>query len=38
MTLFEAPRENDQPSYMNVNALFRRRELPRYAKMHWPAV
>jgi hypothetical protein len=27
MVLFEAPRENGQPAYMNVNALFRRREL-----------
>lgn len=32
MTLFEAPRENGQPSYMNVNALFRRRELANICK------
>jgi len=32
MTLFEAPRLNGQPSYMNVNALFRRRELATLCK------
>lgn len=32
MTLFEAPRENGQSSYMNVNALFRRRELAALCK------
>ncbi len=32
MTLFEAPRINGQPSYMNVNALFRRRELATLCK------
>src|SRR5690606_12997871 len=32
MVLFEAPRENGQPAYMNINGLFRRRELVNICK------
>ena len=33
MVLFEAPRHNGQPAYMNVNALFRRGELAKLCKL-----
>lgn len=32
IVLFEAPRLNGQPAFMNVNALFRRRELANLCK------
>lgn len=32
MVLFEAPRENGQPAYMNINMMFRRGELAALCK------